>query len=59
MSYVHNVAVITSSGDATAMSDVGHVAVTTGVGEVGTGTSVGDMTALSDVRRRRTQALVT
>ena len=38
----------------TAESGLGYVAVTTGVGEVGTGTNAGEMTAISDACEKRT-----
>ena len=36
------------------MSDLGDVAVTTGVGELGTGTSTGNVTVMSGVSEERT-----
>ncbi len=42
----------------TAESGLGYVAVTTGVGEVGTGTNAGEMTAISDVCEKRTDKSV-
>ena len=35
------------------MSDLGDVAVTTGVGEMGTRTSTGNVTVISDVSEKR------
>ena len=49
MSIVSEERTETNAGDVRAVSDVGAVAVTTGVGELGTGISSGDMTAMSDV----------
>ena len=42
-------------GDVTAVSDLGYVAVTTGVGEVGTGISAVDVTVMSSVGEERTE----
>ena len=42
------------AGDVTAARDVGRVAVTTGVGEMGTGTSTGNVTVMSGVSEERT-----
>ena len=39
----------TSGGDITAAADIDDVAVTIGVGDVGTGTGASDVTAVSDV----------
>ena len=39
----------TNTGDVTAVSGLGDVALTMVVGNVGIGTSIGDMTAISDV----------
>ena len=41
----------TNTGDVTAVSDLGDVAVTTGVGELGTGT--GNVTVISGVSEKR------
>ena len=49
------------AGDVTAVRDVGQVAVTTGVGEMGTGTSTGNVTVMSGVseeRRKKKRKLV-
>ena len=43
------------AGDVTAVRDVGQVAVTTGVGEMGTGTSTGNVTVMSGVSEERTR----
>ena len=43
------------AGDVTAVRDVGEVAVTTGVGEIGTGTSTGNVTVISGVCEERTR----
>ena len=43
----------TNTGDVTAVSDLGDVAVTTAVGELGTGTSTGNMTVMSGVSEQR------
>ena len=43
------------AGDVTAVTDVGQVAVTTGVGEMGTGTSTGNVTVMSGVSEERTR----
>ena len=43
----------TNTGDVTAVSDLGDVAVTTAVGELGTGTSTGNMTVMSGVSEKR------
>ena len=40
----------TNTGDVKAVSDLGDVAVRTGVGEMGTGTSTGNVTVMSGVR---------
>ena len=42
----------------TAMSDVGDVAVTTGVGELGTRTSASNVTVMSGVSEERTEKRV-
>ena len=42
------------AGDVTAVRDVGQVAVTTGVGEMGTGTSTSNVTVMSGVSEERT-----
>ena len=44
----------TNTGDVKAVSDVGEVAVTTGVGQMGTGTSTGNVTVMSGVSEERT-----
>ena len=44
----------TNSGDVKAVSDLGEVAVTTGVGEMGTGTSTSNVTVMSGVSEERT-----
>ena len=41
------------AGDVTAVSDLGDVAVTTGVGELGTGSSTGNVTVMSDISEER------
>ena len=38
------------------MSDLGDVAVTTGVGEMGTGTSTSNVTVMSDVSEKKRKA---
>ena len=43
------------AGDVTAVRDVGQVAVTTGVGQMGTGTSTGNVTVMSAVSEERTR----
>ena len=43
----------TNTGDVTAVSDLGDVAVTIGVGKLGTGTSTGNVTVMSGVREKR------
>ena len=43
----------TNTGDVKAVSDLGDVAVTTGVGELGTGTSTGNVTVMSGVSDKR------
>ena len=43
----------TNTGDVTAVSDLGDVAVTTAVGELGTGTSTGNVTVMSGVSDKR------
>ena len=43
------------AGDVTAVRDVGEVAVTTGVGEMGTRTSTGNVTVMSGVSEERTR----
>ena len=43
------------AGDVTAVRDVGEVAVTTGVGQMGTGTSTGNVTVMSGVSEERTR----
>ena len=43
----------TNTGEVTAMSDLGDVAVTTSVGELGTGTSTGNVTVMSGVSEKR------
>ena len=43
----------TNTGDVKAVSDLGEVAVTTGVGEMGTGTSTGNVTVMSGVSEER------
>ena len=42
----------------TAVSDLGDVAVTTGVGELGTGTSASNVTVMSGVSEERTEKRV-
>ena len=42
------------AGDVTAVRDVGQVAVTTGVGEMGTETSTCNVTVMSGVNEKRT-----
>ena len=42
----------TTPGDVTGMSDVGDMAVTTGVGDVEMGTSAGEVMVLSDIGDR-------
>ena len=42
------------AGDVTAVTDVGQVAVTTDVGEMGTETSTGNLTVMSGVSEERT-----
>ena len=43
----------TNTGDVTAVSDLGDVAVTAGVGKLGTGTSTGNVTVMSGVSEKR------
>ena len=45
----------TNTGNVTAVSDLGDVAVTTGVGELGTGTSASNVTVMSGVSEERTE----
>ena len=45
----------TNTVDVTAVSDLGDVAVTTSVGELGTGTSTGNVTVMSGVSEERTE----
>ena len=44
----------TNTGDVTAVSDLGDLAMTTGVGKLGTWTSTGNVTVMSGVSEKRT-----
>ena len=48
----------TNTGNVTAVSDLGDVAVTTGVGELGTRTSASNVTVMSGVSEERTEKRV-